>query len=168
MQPNSHDLPTYVFYLAGAGFISLWCLNCLFASWQSGWRRLSRRFRAESEFLAETKRGGRYPFELCFRNWLDYTNIVWVAPEEEALYLSVVFPFRIGHPPLRIPWTEISMGKTKLLWRNYLILSLGNQERIPMRVSERMARKLGILKGIPPSSPVASVSRGGAATSEVK
>ena len=36
-----------------------------------------------------------------------------------------------------------------LLWRKYLVLSLGQTERIPMRVSEGMARKLGLLGGLP-------------------
>jgi hypothetical protein len=152
LQTSSQEFPAYVFYLAVPAFIAFWCVNCWLVSWQSGWRSLSKRFRAESEFLAKTKRGGKYPFDLCFRNWSDYTNIVWTAPEEDALYLSVVFPFRIAHPPLRIPWSEISIGTTKLLWRKYLVFSLGNQERIPMRVSERAARKLGILKRATPSA----------------
>lgn len=145
MSAHLQDLPTYAFYLlTGAVFIALWCLNCLFTSWQSGWRLLSGRFRIESEFMAEIRQKGRYPFELCFRKWFDYTNIVWVAPEEDALYLSVIFPFRIGHPPLCIPWTEISVGRTKFFWRKYIVLSLGSQERVPMRIAERMARELGI------------------------
>jgi hypothetical protein len=146
MQPNSQEFPSYVFYLAGAAFIALWCMNSWFASWQSGWGRLSKRFRAESEFLGETRRAGSLPFELCFRYWLDYTNIVRVSPEDDALYLSVVFPFRIGHPPLRIPWTEISIGTTKLAWREYSLLTLGRQEKIPMRISKSAARNLGVLE----------------------
>jgi hypothetical protein len=30
-----------------------------------------------------------------------------------------------------------------------VVLTLGEQERIPMRISERMARKLGILERVP-------------------
>jgi hypothetical protein len=67
----------------------------------------------------------------------------------DALYLSVLFPFRIGHPPLRIPWDEIRMRRTKFLWRRLVLLTLGNQEQIPMRISERMARNLGILDRVP-------------------
>jgi hypothetical protein len=152
MHASSEGIPNYVFLVAGAGFISLWCVNSLFASWQSGWKLLSIRFRTESEFLGEVKRG-RYPFDLCLRNWFDYTNIVWVAPEEDALYLSVVFPFRIGHPPLRIPWAEIDFSRTNLLWRRYLVLYLGQTERIPMRISEHMARSVGILERVPLLSP---------------
>ena len=66
---------------------------------------------------------------------------------------SIVFPFRIGHPPLCIPWDEIEANRTKFLWRNYLVLSLGSEERIPMRVSESTAKKLGILERIRTITP---------------
>jgi hypothetical protein len=110
---------------------------------------LSRRFRAQSEFLGDVKRG-RFLFDICFRYWVDYTNLVWVAAEEDALHLSIVFPF---HPPLCIPWDEIEANRTKFLWRNYLVLSLGSEERIPMRVSESTAKKLGILERIRTITP---------------
>jgi hypothetical protein len=83
------------------------------------------------------------------RNWADYSGIIRIAVEENYLYLSVVFPWRIGHPPLCIPWREIKIGRTKFLWRRYVVLTLGNQEHIPMRNSERMAAKLGILDRLP-------------------
>jgi len=70
---------------------------------------------------------------------------------QDALYLSVLFPFRIGHPPLCIPRNEIKMRKAKFLWSRYVDLTLGEQEGIPMRISERMARKLGILERLPNS-----------------
>jgi hypothetical protein len=56
-----------------------------------------------------------------------------------------MFPFRIGHSPLRVPWDEIRIRRTKFLWWRLVLLTLGNQEQIPMRISERMARNLGIL-----------------------
>jgi hypothetical protein len=73
---------------------------------------------------------------------------------DDALYLSVLFPFRLGHPPLCIPWKEIKLSRTKRFFRTHVIvtevvLTLGNQEKIPMRISERMAKKLGILERIP-------------------
>jgi len=71
---------------------------------------------------------------------------------EDALYLSASFLCRIGHPPLCIPWQEIRLDRPDFPWRRSVVLTLGNQERIPMRISERMARKLGILERIPRES----------------
>jgi len=68
---------------------------------------------------------------------------------EEGLYLSVLLLFRVGHPPLCIPWKEIQISRTKHFWSRFVVLMLGNSERIPMRISERMARNLGILNRLP-------------------
>jgi hypothetical protein len=75
--------------------------------------------------------------------------VIRIIAAEDALYFSVLFLFRVGHPPLRIPWTEIKLSRTKRFWRQYVVLTLGEQEHIPMRISERMARNLGILARIP-------------------
>ncbi len=61
----------------------------------------------------------------------------------------MLLPFRIGHPPLRISWNEIRIGKAKFLWRSYVLLTIGNQERIPMRISKRMASNLGVFDRFP-------------------
>ena len=79
----------------------------------------------------------------------NYGNIIRLTAAEDALYLSILFFFRVGHPPLRIPWNEIQFGRAKFLWLKFVVLTLGNEENIPMRISERMARKLGILERLP-------------------
>jgi len=83
---------------------------------------------------------------------VNYGNVIRLTATEDALYISILFFFRIGHPPLRIPWTEIKMAETKFLWRRYVFLMLGNEEKIRMRISARMARNLGILGRIPKAS----------------
>jgi len=128
--------------------IAVYCSGLYLNGLSSGWYALSKRFRAQSKFLGQLKSTRPY-FNVCMKNWDDYSGIIRIAAEEDSLYLSVVFPYRIGHPPLRIPWTEIQFGKTKFLWRRYVVLTLGDQEHIPMRISERMARKLGILDRLP-------------------
>ena len=84
------------------------------------------------------------------RYWSHYSSVIRLTAAGDALYASVLLLFRIGHPPLRIPWNEIQFGRAKRVWRNYVVLTLGNQEHIPMRISERMARNLGILDRCPP------------------
>jgi hypothetical protein len=61
----------------------------------------------------------------------------------------VLFLLRIGHPPLRIPWDEIRFSRTNFFFRSYVVLTLGNEEKIPMRIPLRMARNLGILDRCP-------------------
>jgi len=129
-------------------FVAVWCIGTYIGSIGAGWRALSQRFRAQSKFPGQTQ-SARPFFNVCMKNWADYSGIVRIAAEEDALYLSVAFPYRIGHPPLCIPWQEIQLGRTKFLWRRFVVLTLGKQERIPMRISERTAGKLGIQGRLP-------------------
>lgn len=115
----------------------------------SGWFTLSRRFKKDSEPCGATKRTGPFFYSVYMRFWGRYSSVIRLIAAENALYLSVLFLFRIGHPPLCIPWSEIKLGQTKFLWRRYVVLTLGHQEHISMRISERMARNLGILDRVP-------------------
>lgn len=68
---------------------------------------------------------------------------------DDALYLSVILAFRPGHPPLRIPWNEITAGIARHFWRNDIVVTLGVEEQIPMRITQRMVRKLRLFEKFP-------------------
>jgi hypothetical protein len=112
----------------------------------SGWYSLSKRFHAQSEPYGDTRIAGPFFYTVYMRYWAHYSCIIRMIAAEDALYLSAHFGFRIGHPPLSIPWREIRLSRTNRFWRRYVVLTLGDQEKIPMRISERMARNLGILE----------------------
>lgn len=99
--------------------------------------------------MAIQKPPGRFFYTVYMRFRGHYGGVIRMTAADDALYLSVLFLFRIGHPPLRLPWSEIKLGRTTFLWRRYVVLTLGNQEHIPLRISERMARNLGILDRVP-------------------
>lgn len=130
-------------------FVCLWCFICFFISILGGWFSLSRRFRAHTMPYGETKSAGPLFYGVKMRLRVSYGNVIRLTVATDALYISILFPFRIGHPPLCIPWSEIQMRRTTFLWLRFAVLTLGEKERIPLRISERMARKLGILEGLP-------------------
>jgi hypothetical protein len=130
-------------------FLTLWCLISLIVSFMGGWHRLSLRFCAQGEPYGDTRTAGPFSYGVQMRYRLGYNNVIRITAAEDALYFSILFLFRIGHPPLRIPWNEIHIDRDKFLWQRYIVLTLGNEEKIPMRISERMARKLGILERLP-------------------
>ena len=136
-------------YVFAIFFLTLWCFICFFVSILGGWHLLSGRFCAQTAPYGETKTAGPFFYGVKMRFRVNYGNVIRLTAAEDALYISILFLFRIGHPPLCIPWKEIQFGKTKFLWRRYVVLTLGDQEHIPMRISERMARNLGILGRLP-------------------
>ncbi|MGA7857098.1 MAG: hypothetical protein WCA11_04185 [Terracidiphilus sp.] len=147
MQAAQHNLPQYSPLLFLVFFAALWSFISIVISLAGGWYALSKRFRAQSEPCGETKSAGPFFYTVYMRWWGHYSNVIRMTAADDALYLSVLFPFRIGNPPLCIPWREIELGKTSFFWRTYVELTLGHEERIPMRISQRMARNLGILDG---------------------
>jgi hypothetical protein len=129
-----------IIFICGVGFL---------ISLQSGWFSLGRRFKRQSDPYGETKTAGPYFYTVYMRWWSKYSSMIRLTAAGDALYVSILFPLRIGHPPLRIPWDEIRFGRTKLFLRTYILLTLGNEEKIPMRISLRMARNLEILDRCP-------------------
>lgn len=129
-------------------FIVFWCAFCFLISFMTGWFSLGRRFKRQSDPYGETKTAGPF-FYTVSMGWFGFSNFVRLTAASDAIYASVLFPFRVGHPPLRMPWEEIRFGWTKIFFRTYVVLTLGNEEKIPMRISERMARNLGILDRCP-------------------
>lgn len=130
-------------------FIALWVLVCELISFVSRWHALARRFTQQSQPYGETRSAGPFLYSVYGRFWTGYNSVVRITTSDRAVYLSVLLPFRAGHAPLCIPWQEIALGRTRHFLHRYVVLTLGTEERIPIRITERMAGKLGILDRIP-------------------
>jgi hypothetical protein len=131
--------------------IAVWCGTSYLIAFMTGWLALARRFRAESESYGDAKTAGPFFYTVYMRYWSHYSSVIRLTAAGDALSASVLFPFRIGHPPLRIPWNEIRFGQGRRFMSTYVVLTLGSEEQIPMRISLRMARNLGILDRCPVS-----------------
>jgi hypothetical protein len=131
--------------------VILWCLLSFFISSMTGWFTLAKRFKANSEPYGDCKNTGPFFYTIYMRLWSHYGSVIQPTAAPDAVYSSVLFPFRIGHPPLCITWNQIQFSRTKRFWRPYLVLTLGVEAKIPMRISPRMARNLGIFDRFPVS-----------------
>ncbi|MGB8260433.1 MAG: hypothetical protein WCE75_08785 [Terracidiphilus sp.] len=127
-------------------FVCLWCGISYLIAWMSGWQELARRFASESEPYGDTLSAGPWFIVVYLRYWTKYGGVVRMRAAAGGLYLSAIFLFRLGHPPLRIPWNEIRVGRTRYCMQNYVELTLGSEERIPLRIREGTARMLGLLE----------------------
>ena len=125
--------------------IAVWCLTSYLIGLMTGWLALARRCRAQSESYGDAKSAGPFFYTIYMRYWTHYSSVIRLTATTDVLYASVLFPFRIGHPTLRIPWNEIRFGQARRFMSTYVVLTLGNEEQIPMRIPVRMARNLGIL-----------------------
>jgi hypothetical protein len=97
-------------------FVLLWMFISWLISVFGGWGRLAPFYRVATPpfgrgFIGQTGFVGRSRY----RNSLD----IHVAPE--GLYLAVAPIFRMGHPPLLIPWRALG-PTTPQRWRNIELL----------------------------------------------
>jgi hypothetical protein len=71
-----------------------------------------------------------------------YNNVLTVASDSEGIYLGVLFLFRIAHPPLFIPWSEIEIETPqKKFFVSVQKLRLG-PDRIPLRLRTKLVEFL--------------------------
>jgi hypothetical protein len=126
----------------GAGFVLyflvLWGLISYGISWMSGWHRLAQRFRWEQDFDGE-----RWRFQSgSMRLGAHYNGVLTLGANREGIYLAVLFPFRLAHPPLFIPWSEITVSD-----RRYVLIAgtqfvLGREAQIPLWVYKKTGDRL--------------------------
>lgn len=142
---ENNIFPLLMLILFPAFFAGVWCLSIVALSYFSGWRKLSRRFRKTSDPMGKTSIGQGLFLTIYMRYWCHYSGVVRLIAAPDALYLSIQFLFRMGHPTLRIPWNEIRMSKARYCFREYLQLSLGSEEQVPLRMPKSLARRLDLL-----------------------
>ena len=133
-QQDILDNPLYfgIFFLGG------WIAVLLLISRITGWSRLAEKYRTY-------KKPDFKLLRLVQVNWgssLMSGNIYTLGSSYKGLYLAVLFPFRIGHPPLLVPWRDITAKKEKRFMSNKVVLKFKNGLSRPLEVSENTAEKL--------------------------
>src|SRR5919198_5653126 len=89
----------------GGGWIGI----SLLLSWISGWRALAERYRATQRCT-----GVRFWMKSAAMRWgVGYRSSVNFGVDSSGLFLSVFPLFRAGHPPLLIPWADISFSRER-------------------------------------------------------
>lgn len=131
--------PELAVFLAVAVWVAI--LNVL--ARVGGWATLAEVYPAAGLF-----EGDRWWFQSAQLRWrVNYGGVLTVGANPRGLYLSVLLPFRIGHPPLFIPWTDISINERKGLGASYFEFRFRRAPGIPVRVMERLGRRMAEAAG---------------------
>ena len=145
METGTTSLPAF-FPLLIMAFV--WTLVYPWGSYFIGWMSLADRFRSAASPPLEARIARALVNRVHWR-FLSNDPFVRVASSTDALYLSRPILLRPFHPPLRIPWEEITVERVDYLRGEVVRLTLGAEERIPLYISLHMARSLGILDRLP-------------------
>lgn len=105
-----------------------------------GWAALAAEYRLNGQF-----EGTRWWFqELTLRGWCGYNGGVSVGANADGLYLNTIF--WVSHPPLFIPWVELSVARREV---KFLGFRVGQVEFATRRVpSVHIALRESLLKKI--------------------
>ena len=128
------SVPGYILF-----FSILWICVCKLISATGGWRILARDYQADSSFD-----GQKLWFKsVAMRSWTNYSNCITIGANKYGLYLSVLPLFRIGHPPLFFPWTDISTeAVTRRLLPDIVKFNFTKHPDVPMILSKRLAARI--------------------------
>lgn len=132
LQLLSNPLYLGIFFVVG------WIVVLLMISRITGWSRLAEKYRTY-------KKPDFKLLRLVQVNWgspLMAGNIYTLGSSYKGLYLAVLFPFRIGHPPLLIPWRDIKAKKEKRLMSNKVVFEFKNGLSRQLEISENAAEEL--------------------------
>ena len=68
-----------------------------------GWAALARHYRATEPFVGKFRhfRGGKV-------GWSNFSGCLTIGTNAHGLHIAPIVIFRVGHPPLFIPWSEMS------------------------------------------------------------
>jgi hypothetical protein len=113
--PMNLDDPRYLPVVFPIFFVFMWVTVGFVIAQLGGWGELARYYRLQNPFDDKRWhcRSGR------MRWTARYNGCLTIGAGSRGLYLAVLFLFRVGHPPLLIPWGDISVKTGKTLWWNW-------------------------------------------------
>jgi hypothetical protein len=138
--PMNNSLPLLFPFL----FIGFWCAVCILFSRIGDWHKLARAFTASN-----SPHGKRFYMQSGSVGLINYRSCLNVSVTPDGMFLSVPLIFKLGHPPLFIPWIVISNREDKkTLWYETVKLTIGTPELGSIRLPKK------ILDGIDVTTPV--------------
>jgi hypothetical protein len=109
-----------------------------------GWTRLAAAYSCREPFQGYQKRfssgtllGGMFLGMPC-----DYNGCLTVGANGDGLYLALLPPFRPGHPPLFVPWSEVRASVEKSWLRTCTVFSFDQVPSIRLRLLHRLAQEI--------------------------
>jgi len=124
-------------------FVSCWIVTGMLVSRMTGWHRLAERFALQGDFPAECWRFK----SATARYGSQYNNCLTIAANPMGLYMAMLPGFRMGHPPLFIPWSEIAIARTKILFWNVVQFRIGRESPVTFGFRENFADQIRLAAG---------------------
>jgi len=121
----------------------LWLLLNLIISRLTGWARMAAHYPNVGGFS-----GKLWRFQtITTRRGMGYKGSTTVGADSRGLYLSLLFIFRFGHPPLFVPWRDITITEKQIFKIRALELRFRKTEDLPLRIFAKLGDRLAEAAG---------------------
>ena len=130
-------------------FAGMWCLVC-YAISRLGWSNWARDYRCDRLISGKSYcgRSGRFSLQGS------YSRILNVVLSDEGIRLSVMLPWRVGHPPMLLPWSMVTGVEEKnyFFFRN-LRVTISDQTQkfvfgMPVSARPEFEKRLPWVQGV--------------------
>ena len=127
-------LPILLFFVF---FPLLWCGVIFLVAQIGGWAQLAQVYRFDRKF-----RGQSWSMQSAAMRWgCSYNSVLTFGANDEGLYIVPLIFFRFAHPPLFIPWYDLSVMRINgIFW--YAQLRFQRTPSIPVKINRRLFERL--------------------------
>ncbi len=131
----------WIIPLALLGFVAFWSFVVWLIALFGGWRRLAEHYRDFDNYFGRKLRGksGRF-------GGTSYSGVLVFGADFTGMYLAVSPFFRIGHPPLFIPWNDIQMEEQQRIFMTYTTLTFEKVPKVKLMVPSKVMAQVQALK----------------------
>jgi len=143
---SEQDLRWLAPLAVGALFVVLWVATFQLVGRLGGWRELARAYPPLGIVGAGTGETFRMR-SVQLRRGVNYNNCVTLVAGPSALRLALPRIFGWGHPPIEVPWTELSAEVGRTLWVRVVTLRCARAPSVPVRMRPRLAEALARASG---------------------
>lgn len=138
MENLSSVLPVLLFFLI---FPLFWIGVIFLVAYISGWAKLAKVYRFDGSFQDRS-----WSFQSARVGWGNYNGVLTVGANWEGLYLKPFFLFQFGHPPLFIPWYDISVQQTSSIFKT-VEFRFQRVPSAPLKLSQKLSQRLAEVAG---------------------
>jgi len=139
MTDETNAFPVWLWPLFPVFFVVLWCAVTYLLAFMSGWRRLA------AHYAADLPTGGyRFRFRSAKSGLIRYNHCLNFAVGPRGLHLWLLPPFRLGSPPLLVPWADVSAALHRDFLFTCVALRFARVPNVRMRIATSLGQQIAI------------------------
>ncbi len=118
-------------------FIGMWLAILYVLSIMSGWQWLAESYRFRGKYQGQISSMQSGSIGLLSAN-----HCLRIGTGDQGLYLGMILPFRLWHPSLVVPWSDVVVGRRKLLFFRSVVLEFAKAPGVLLVFSETTASRI--------------------------